>query len=143
MAADQRRQAGAGPGAATPYNKPNLSPKGSLKLLDDNHLLFADIASPNTTRNLRHNPAIEINIVDPLIRCGLGFKGVAELSTDPALIKITGEDLGAEYPVRLAVKIRVEKAAPVRSPVCLFHNAAEEQLRETWMEIYGFRPRNR
>jgi hypothetical protein len=86
MAADQRRQAGAGSGAATPYNKPNLSSKGSLKVLDDNHLLFADIASPNTTRNLRHNPAIEINIVDPLIRRGFCFKGVTLIRLSPMIL---------------------------------------------------------
>ena len=40
---------------------PNLSPKSSLMVYDDDHLLFANIASPNTVRNLRRNPAIEIN----------------------------------------------------------------------------------
>jgi hypothetical protein len=30
----------------TPDGKPNLSPKGSIKVLDGEHLIFADIASP-------------------------------------------------------------------------------------------------
>ena len=47
----------------TPDGKPNLSPKGSLKVWDDEAVVFADIASPGTMRNLRSNPFIEINLV--------------------------------------------------------------------------------
>jgi uncharacterized protein len=60
---------------ATPDGKPNLSPKGTLKVWDDETVVFADIASPTTIRNLRVNPFIEINIVDPFIRRGYRFKG--------------------------------------------------------------------
>jgi uncharacterized protein len=36
---------------------PNLSPKGTVSVLDDDHLMFADIRSPGTVANLRGNPA--------------------------------------------------------------------------------------
>jgi hypothetical protein len=36
--------------------------------------VFADIASPGTMRNLRSNPFIEINLVDPFLRHGFRFK---------------------------------------------------------------------
>ena len=42
----------------TPDGKPNLSPKGSLCVIDGDHLAFADIMSPGTMRNLRSNPFI-------------------------------------------------------------------------------------
>jgi uncharacterized protein len=42
----------------TPDGKPNLSPKGSITVLSDDELGFADLASPGTIENLRHNPAI-------------------------------------------------------------------------------------
>jgi predicted pyridoxine 5'-phosphate oxidase superfamily flavin-nucleotide-binding protein len=122
----------------TPDHQPNLSPKGSLKVLDDEHLIFAEMASPNTVRNLRHNPAIEINVVDPILRRGYRFKGVAEVLDDPELIALAGQGLGAEYPVRSVVKIRVERAAAVRSPVYLFTDSSEEDVRDMWMQIYGF-----
>src|SRR5262249_6854509 len=54
----------------TPDGKPNLSPKGSLKVWDDETVVFADIASPGTMRNLRSNPFVEINLVDPFLRRG-------------------------------------------------------------------------
>jgi hypothetical protein len=57
----------------TPDGKPNLSPKGSLKVWDDETVVFADIASPGTIRNLRSNPFIEINLVDPFPSSRLPF----------------------------------------------------------------------
>src|SRR5437764_2190342 len=56
---------------------PNLSPKGTTKVWDDDHLVFADICSPGTIENLRINASIEINVVDPMVRKGYRFKGTA------------------------------------------------------------------
>jgi predicted pyridoxine 5'-phosphate oxidase superfamily flavin-nucleotide-binding protein len=53
----------------------NLSPKGTVTVLDDDHLMFADLASPQTVKNLRTNPSIEINVVDPVIRKGVPVQG--------------------------------------------------------------------
>src|SRR5262245_19108697 len=61
----------------TPDGKPNLSPKGTTTAWGDDHLVFADICSPTTIANLRNNSAIEINIVDPVVRKGYRFKGMA------------------------------------------------------------------
>lgn len=62
-----------------PDGTPNLSPKGTTAVFDDDCLFFADIISPNTVANLRHNPAIEINVVDPFVRKGYRFKGTADI----------------------------------------------------------------
>ena len=53
----------------SPDSTPNLSPKGTI-IVWNNDLIFADIKSPNTIANLKKNPSIEINVVDPLIRRG-------------------------------------------------------------------------
>src|SRR5258707_821954 len=58
---------------------PNLSPKGSIRVYDEDHLVFADIASPATVENLRGDPRIEINCVDFLRRRGYRFKGTAQV----------------------------------------------------------------
>ncbi len=44
-----------------PDGTPNLSPKGTTTVWDDDHLVFADIRSPRTIANLKQNPSIEIN----------------------------------------------------------------------------------
>src|SRR5690349_25084986 len=67
-----------------PDGTPNLSPKGTTTIWDDEHLIFADICSPNTVANLRANPAIEINVVDPFVRKGYRFKGTANVYTEGA-----------------------------------------------------------
>ena len=41
-----------------PDGTPNLSPKGATAVLDDDHLVFADLRSPRTIANLRANPAV-------------------------------------------------------------------------------------
>src|SRR5215468_11990204 len=58
-----------------PDGAPNLSPKGTTAVWDDEHLVFADICSPSTIANLRHSPVLEINVVDSLLRKGYRFKG--------------------------------------------------------------------
>ena len=39
---------------------PNLSPKGTTTVFDDDHLVFADIRSPGTVANLRRDPRVEV-----------------------------------------------------------------------------------
>ncbi|WP_377273666.1 pyridoxamine 5'-phosphate oxidase family protein [Peterkaempfera sp. SMS 1(5)a] len=58
---------------------PNLSPKGSVRVYDDDHLVFMNMASPRTAENLRHNPRVEVNVIDFLLRRGYRFKGTAEI----------------------------------------------------------------
>ena len=63
-------------------NTPNLSPKGTISILDDSRLVFANIRSPQTIQNLRKNPSIEINVIDPFSRMGYRFKGLADILSD-------------------------------------------------------------
>src|SRR5678815_4641206 len=58
---------------------PNLSPKGTTAVWDDDHLVFANIRSPGTLANLRRNANVEVNVVNPFVRKGYRFKGVASV----------------------------------------------------------------
>jgi len=62
-----------------PDGTPNLSPKGTTAVWDDEHLVFANIRSPGTIANLRANPGVEVNVVDPFLRKGYRFKGIASV----------------------------------------------------------------
>ncbi len=62
-----------------PDGTPNLSPKGTTAVWDDDHLVFANIRSPGTLANLRPNANVEVNVVDPFVRKGYRFKGVARV----------------------------------------------------------------
>ena len=102
-----------------PDGSPNLSPKGTTAVWDDDHLVFADICSPQTVANLRANPAVEINVVDPIVRKGYRFKGRASvLSTGPQFDAIAEfyRKRGSQNPINHYVLVKVETAAPLVSP---------------------------
>jgi predicted pyridoxine 5'-phosphate oxidase superfamily flavin-nucleotide-binding protein len=104
-----------------PDGTPNLSPKGTTAVWDDDHLVFADLASPGTMANLRENPAIEINVVDPVTRMGYRFKGHAEVHVegsvfDNVIAFYQRERQIAPARVRGVAMMIVERAAPLVSP---------------------------
>ena len=102
-----------------PDGTPNLSPKGTTAVWDDDHLVFADICSPRTIANLTLNPAVEINVVDPLSRKGYRFKGLATLHSEgpqfEALLDFYRRR-GSTSQKRHIVLVKVEQAAPLISP---------------------------
>ena len=121
---------------------PNLSPKASLAVYDDDHLVFANIASPGRVENLRRNPAIEVNVVDVFLRRGFRFKGTAELHPSGPAFDFVAQPLwekqGRQYPVHEAVVIRVERASALLSPAYMFNDGIDEAaLRRAWLAEYG------
>jgi predicted pyridoxine 5'-phosphate oxidase superfamily flavin-nucleotide-binding protein len=104
-----------------PDGTPNLSPKGTTTTWDDDHLVFADIVSPGTISNLLQNPAVEVNVVDPITRRGYRFKGRAEVHVDGAVFDAViahyraNGSIAATQAKSIAV-IAVESAAPLVSP---------------------------
>jgi predicted pyridoxine 5'-phosphate oxidase superfamily flavin-nucleotide-binding protein len=98
---------------------PNLSPKGTTAVWDDDHLVFADICSPDTIANLRANPAVEINVVDPLARKGYRFRGTARVIGEGPDYEAGLEFYrrrGSTTAKRHLVLVKVERAAELISP---------------------------
>ncbi|MEU7767687.1 pyridoxamine 5'-phosphate oxidase family protein [Nocardia sp. NPDC049190] len=121
---------------------PNLSPKGSVRVYDDEHLIFMDINSPETVANLRRDPRMEICSIDFIRRRGYRFKGTAELlpAGHPAYewLRDWLLDLnGPGYPANEAVLLRVERILPVLSPAYTFTDIQEADLAKAWTEKYG------
>jgi uncharacterized protein len=123
-----------------PDGTPNLSPKGTTTVWDDEHLVFADIRSPQTVANLRVNPAIEINVVDPIARKGFRFKGTAEVAESGQLyeqgLAVLAARGYATHWARRIVRVRVEHAAPLLSPA-YDEGATVGELREQWARHHG------
>ena len=128
----------------SPDGTPNLSPKATMRVWDDDHLIFADIASPGTMSNLRDNPAIEINMVDVFLRKGYRFKGAASIlesgdQFDEAMKLYTGAANGAQSGVasliRRFVLVEVTRALPVVSPGYV-GDVTEEEMRAQWKQYY-------
>src|ERR1041384_288337 len=98
-----------------PDGTPNLSPKGTTAAWDDDHIVFADICSPQTVANLTANPAVEINVVDPIVRKGFRFRGTAEvIGRGPRFDEIDAwyRRRGSTNPFNHIVLVRVAEALP-------------------------------
>jgi predicted pyridoxine 5'-phosphate oxidase superfamily flavin-nucleotide-binding protein len=118
---------------------PNLSPKGTIAVWDDDHLVFADLRSPGTVENLRANSRIEVNVVDQLSRKGYRLAGTA-------VVHAHGDDFErgvhfyeqrglarARDRIHSIVVIAVERASAVTSPAYDI-GATEDELRAMYRE---------
>jgi predicted pyridoxine 5'-phosphate oxidase superfamily flavin-nucleotide-binding protein len=91
--------------------KPNVSAKGSLQVLDDEHLIFADIHSPRTIENLKANPQVAIYCLSPSTRKGCRIWGKADIINSGDLFdKFVKEFSSRKMKVNHMVKIFVEEA---------------------------------
>jgi uncharacterized protein len=113
---------------------PNLSPKGTTFVLDDDHLFFADVRSPQTVANIRRGSLVEVNVVDPLARKGYRFKGAAEVHDTASdryadcveTLRNAGSTLVDR--VRTIVVIEVREARPIVSPIYDNGNVTEAEV---------------
>jgi Predicted flavin-nucleotide-binding protein structurally related to pyridoxine 5''-phosphate oxidase len=122
-----------------PNGTPNLSPKGTTTVWDDDHLVFADIHSPDTINNLLNNPSIEINVVDIFIRKGYRFKGIGKvLSQGPLFEEIISfyKNAGAVYTIKNVVLIKVERVLSLLSPV-YDTGISEGEVRTRWTDYWN------
>jgi predicted pyridoxine 5'-phosphate oxidase superfamily flavin-nucleotide-binding protein len=118
---------------------PNLSPKGTMLVLDDDRIMFAEIRSPATIANLAENPGMEINFVDQFSRKGYRFKGTAAVVPRGgrefvALIERFAHSQLVER-IRAIVVLRVAKAAALTSPA-YDAGATEPELRRSWRAYF-------
>jgi uncharacterized protein len=123
----------------SPDGSPNLSPKGSLTVWDERRLMFADVESPHTIRNLDANPKVEVNIVNPFTRKGYRFRGLGTVLRSGNdywkavdRYKQEGADIRR---IRAIVFIDVQEVAPLLSPVYLL-GLNEDDVRRLWEEFH-------
>jgi len=122
----------------TPEGRPNVSPKGTIRVWDDAQLFFLDIASPGTRANLAYSPWLELNVVEQLSRRGYRFAGRAALHFAGSPVyaegvrRVYGEAPPADPPAAV-VLLAVERAAPLLSPA-YWRGTDETAIRQIWRE---------
>jgi uncharacterized protein len=91
---------------------PNVSIKGSLRVLDAEHVMFTDLFSLKTRKNLEENPKVAVMVSDSESKKGYILKGRAELISSGTLYDQTAEGVKQRMPQapkpRYVVKIAVE-----------------------------------
>ncbi len=97
---------------ASPDGTPNATPKGTVRVIDDEHVVFADLFSRKTRENLLKNPKVAVTVIDEKSHRGYQIKGTAELLTVGELFDQMAAEL-KKAPMKLppatyVVKITVE-----------------------------------
>lgn len=123
-----------------PDGTPAVSPKGTMSVYDDEHLVFLHIHSPNTVANLVTNPAVEVNVVDPIVRKGWRFAGRGKVVHSgeehaKALATVAAPRAIPAERVRAVVLIRVDNAEALISPA-YDDGATEEAIVARWRDLH-------
>jgi uncharacterized protein len=125
-----------------PDGTPNLSPKGTTAVWDEEHLVFLDLYSPGTVANIEAgNPVVEVNVVDPIRRKGYRFKGPADVHREGSLfddvVRWYGRERGTDRGrINSVVLVRVERAAALVSPAYA-DGSSEATIEQRSLDMYG------
>ena len=96
---------------ASKDGKPNVSVKGSFRVLDDEHIIFADIASPRTMANLAENPQLSAIVFDPSTRkgCRIWGKAAEILDKGDLFDTISAQFASKGMKVKHVVKVAIDE----------------------------------
>ena len=103
---------------ATTDGIPSVAPKGSTRILDDEHIIFAEAAGKRTYENIKMNPKVAIIIGDMSKMQCLRFSGTAEIITEGPLFDKSAErmkKMGAPAP-QAVIKVKVEEIYDCGAP---------------------------
>jgi predicted pyridoxine 5'-phosphate oxidase superfamily flavin-nucleotide-binding protein len=64
---------------------PNTTPKGTVRVIDDEHVVFADLFSVKTRANLKENPWVAVTAIDANSYQGYQIKGKSQMFTEGPL----------------------------------------------------------
>ena len=118
---------------------PNLSPKGTIIVMSESTLAFADIRSPQTIQNLQDNPSVEINVVDPFQRLGYRFKGEGKIINEGLEFdKILDYyiNAGIKSKINSVVVVDVRSMSEVTSPSYDL-GVTKDELVSKWKKYYN------
>ena len=124
-------------------NTPNVSPKEVFTHFEGAYVIVANIASPQTVRNIKENPNVCVSFIDVLVQKGYQLKGEAEIvqpslpgyaAMEKKLTAITG----GKFPFATITRILISSAKPILAPSYqLFSETKEEDLVADAKKRYG------
>lgn len=129
---------------ASSENIPNVSPKEVFNHYESDKIIIANIASPQTIKNILVNKNVCVSFIDILIQKGFQIKGKADIikKKDSEFVKM--EDIltkmtGGKFPFSSIIKISVEQIKPIIAPkYLLYPETTEKEQIESAKKTYGF-----
>lgn len=128
---------------------PNVSPKELFTFFNDDSIIIAHIASPNTIKNIKQNPNVCVSFVDVFVQKGFQLKGKATILSNKnesfaAMGKVLFKMATAKFPFKQIIEIKVETAKQIVAPSYLLYPTTtnEEDQIESALKVYGVQKRD-
>lgn len=99
-----------------PDGSPNIGPKMSTHVLDDEHLAYAEVVAKHHYENVKRDPRVAIAVVDWTGGAGFRFIGEAELHESGELYDLEASRLPPEWKPKVAVKVKVTEVHALSGP---------------------------
>jgi predicted pyridoxine 5'-phosphate oxidase superfamily flavin-nucleotide-binding protein len=125
-------------------NEPNVSPKEIFTYFGTDKIIVANIASPQTIRNIMQNENVCLSFIDILVQKGFQVKGKAKIvkksSIDfPEMESILFKMTGGHFPFASITAITVDRVKPILAPRYVFYpETTEVEQIENAKKAYGF-----
>lgn len=124
--------------------QPNVSPKEIFDVFDGEHMVIANVASPNSVRNIGANDRVCVSFVDVFVQKGFKVVGTArnvvkahaEYEKWSAPLRAMA---GPRFPIHSVFVVKALKVEPIVAPSYrLFPDETTEQSQvEAAMRTYG------
>jgi uncharacterized protein len=103
------------------FGQPHVSPKEVFAMVDDQHVVIANIASPHTVRNIATNPKVGLSFVDVFVQKGFKLQGLARtVATGDADYSIWAGPLErmveGKFNILSAIVLQVQSVDPILAP---------------------------
>jgi len=98
---------------------PNLGPKRTTRVLDDEHLVYFEVTAKRTWQNVRRGSKVAIAVVDREKMKGFRFLGTPEAITSGPAFDSAAEairNLGIRAPLTAVIKVTIEKIFNLGAP---------------------------
>ncbi|MCB0525585.1 MAG: pyridoxamine 5'-phosphate oxidase family protein [Saprospiraceae bacterium] len=128
---------------ASADNWPSVSPKEIFTCFGTDQLIIANIASPQSVRNVRENELVCVSFIDILVQKGYQLKGKARVieKTDLEFLEMEKpllEMTGGNFPFNSIIVISIESAKPIIAPrYMLYPETTQEEQIESARKSYG------
>ncbi|MBS9461329.1 pyridoxamine 5'-phosphate oxidase family protein [Flagellimonas sp. 389] len=124
-------------------NIPNVSPKEIFRYYGTNKIIIANIASPQTIKNIQQNENVCLSFIDILVQKGFQIKGKARivvkedaefLEMEKAQIEMTC----GNFPFETITEITPEQRKPIIAPkYILYPDTTEIEQIKSAKKAYG------
>lgn len=124
-------------------NLPNVSPKEIFTHYNTDQIIIANIASPQTVKNIKQNESVAVSFIDILVQKGFQIKGKAKIiskghSDFKAMEDVLTRITEGKFPFQTITRISVEHVKPIVAPrYLLYPETTEEQQIESARKMYG------